>query len=331
MLGFDLHPFSLPALKPMSTHPLWEFWDLVLDFSITMNQEQAFGLIFSIFFNSFAEYPRPGYFPLFAFMLKIPSSHERAAEVLLDYADSDEVSAEEVGSSAIPRAIIELSKPSSTALLVLAKAVSSKRTSPFEQATPVRFSGSGHVDILSAGMLALCCVIANQWVPSFNRLKDLCVQHCFQCAPYASLLFGLVLDKAGSLLVIQSFHDKFQPLLQSERSDVRLATAFCFGCCRNEAVCPILERQANDEDPNVRVHVLWGLIKLGVDTKTVVEMFIDDQDEMVRSACTDIRNGGEGRVQGNAQEHILGLLLRSVSAPGFRARMKYDIFASPET
>lgn len=344
MLSFNLHPESLPEVKPMASHPLWEMWDIILDFSITLPKEQGPKMVFDLFMASFDRFPKAGYFPLFSFLLTVPDFSQRTAEVLLDYLDKTDGAIEIAARTTIARTIIDMPKPSATAMLILAKLVSTE-VSLFDQQTPINFPSVNDPAVLSNGMLALCCATASQKVPSLNSRVQLCVDHAVDCAPYSALLLGLIVEKGGTMLKVQSFSQRFLPLLESPRKDVRASTVFLLGLSRDRLVVEPVAKLLNDPSAFVRMQVLYSLLQLmrtvpDKQTFREIEKLQKDRNKEVRMLYDELKdtiasvenNGGDsfGQKQVSCQGQLLTALTNSVRATGFVERMKTNIF-EPKT
>ncbi|KAH0793461.1 regulatory-associated protein of mTOR isoform X1 [Histomonas meleagridis] len=324
MLSFNLHPVSIPALKPMASHPLWDFWDIAVDFAITLPEEEAGEMIFKLFIESFRKFPNSGYFPLFSFLLKMQKFSQEAAKVLFDYLDSDENILISASRSGIAMTIIEMSKPSNYSLLILAKIVAKGMSQQFNQQTSLNFINSDNSEIIKCGILALCCAITNQFIPSTNRLITLCIEHAIDCAPYSAMLLGQILMKAGRLLGVPSFYKRFLPLLNDERSDIRAAAVYVLGFSKDKTVINYLTKLMDDNEPIVRMTLIDAFNQLAMDfddgtIRGCLNKLKDDKDETVRENYRNVANDPQNNVP-----MILSMLIKSVSKSGFGERMKVN-------
>ena len=341
MLSFNLHPESLPEVKPMASHPLWEMWDIVLDFSITLSKEQGPKMVFDLFMASFDRFPKAGYFPLFSFLLKVPEFSQRTAEVLLDYLDKTEGAIETAARTTIARTIIEMQKPSATAMLILAKIIATGLATIFDRQTPINFPSVNDPAVLSNGMLALCCAMASQAVPSLNSRTQLCIDHAIDCAPYSALLLGLIIERGGTIMKVQTFSQRFLPLLASPREDVRASAVFLLGLSRDRQVIEPVVKLLNDPSAFVRMQVLYSLVQLmrvvpDKQTFRELEKLQKDRNKEVRTLYDELKdtivsieaNGGDsfGQKQVNSQTQLLSVLTNSVRSVGFVKRMETNIF-----
>jgi hypothetical protein len=341
MLRFNLHPVTVPQLEPMSDHYLWEVWDVVLDFCVGLSKSGAFDMIYELFITSFSKFPRAGYFPLLSFLLKVPEYHDRTAATLLDFLDRNDNVIEVASRSTIPKAILELTKPTATVLIVLAKVLSVQKALAFDQHTPINFAASSTSDVLSAGMLSIACALANQNVPMLAKLTRLCIDHAADCAPYSSVLLVLSIARAGKLLTVPHFAPEFLPLLDSPRDDIRAATALLLGTSKDHAVLPPIAALMRDHSPIVREFALFGTVQLlrtqpNPEITTMLEAVGEDDNEKVKRAWTSLKTVIAAITAKAADplppdqicghDEMLKALVKSVKATHFLERMSVNIF-----
>ncbi|KAK8898782.1 hypothetical protein M9Y10_001074 [Tritrichomonas musculus] len=320
MLSFNLHSSALPELKPMAAHHLWEFWDVALDFAITLSQEEAISMVFKLFVLSFKKFPKNGYFPLFSFMIKIPSFHEQVCDVLLNYLDSSEGSADIAARSSIPRTIMSIVKPSSSAMLILAKIFSTGSASQIDAQT-FNFTSSANSDVIKYGLLALICAMNNQPMSSFNRLAQVCIDHAADCAPFSAIFLGLSIERSLSFSASNSISQKFLPLLKSSKEishdsdqteddnkdnnyqdqdrnddDIRASVAFLLGATKDSHFTKVLQELLEDPSSLVRLQAFYGLLNVLYDKpdKETLNLLRDleeeDSDQMVREAVSNSKH-----------------------------------------
>jgi len=167
---------------------------------------------------------------------------------------------------------------------------------------------------LGAGMLAVCCAIATCPGANFSRLSQLSIDHAVDCAPFSSLLLGLLCEKAGRLMGFPPFGHLFVPLLRSERADVRASAAFLLGVTRDPTFVAPLMDAAGDASPTVRARVLLAV--------TALMNIAPDQEVLARLG--GLR--GEDPVPRNS---LVQILLQSVKQAGFRERYSRNVFDVP--
>jgi hypothetical protein len=94
---------------------------------------------------------------------------------------------------------------------------------------------------LSASLLVCCCCVSGSSVPNPSELFKICVANAREAAPYAPLLFGLLVQKSKAFISQASYFDAFAPLVQSDREEVRAAAVFALGCVRDaRAIEPLV-------------------------------------------------------------------------------------------
>jgi hypothetical protein len=335
MLAFNLHPVAIPRLEPTSSHYLWDVWAVVLDFTASLPQGEGFELVFDLFVSSFTKFPRIGYFPLAAFLLKVPEFHARTAQCLLDFLDRSGTDADvdAAARSSLPRALLDVSKPSDTSLLILAKILATGKAPPLDQHTPINFAASGNADVLKAGMLALACGIGGQNVPpSFARIAQVCIEHAAECAPFSAILLALIVARAGKLMTVPDFAPAFAPLLGHPRADVRAAAAVLLGEARDGGAAAAIAERLSDPEPIVRKYAVWALAKCaGAAARADVAARAVDEDGGVREAVEGALRTLEWRPGDSpvrdipsGQGFVLKQLTESVRAPKFVKRMKVN-------
>ena len=164
--------------------------------------------------------------------------------------------------SGIPSTITEISKPSEYSLLILSKIIAKGNTSIFNQQTPLNFCSSSNINVIKSGMVALCCAMANQYIPSPKTLVQLCIEHSIECAPYSCILLGQIISKAGRLLGNYSFSENFIPLLEHEKSSIRASTVYVLGFSKEKEVIEHLVPLIKDKSPLVRMQLIDAFIQL---------------------------------------------------------------------
>ena len=331
---FNIHSSAYPEIKQMCSHPLWGMWDTVLDCALTMNIDRASDVIFNIFITSFDSFPSTSMLPILSYYLKT-EFHLEAVRRLLTFIDTTEGSAATAARSSIPQVIVSLEKPSALSLIVLAKTISTSKTTPFDQQTPVCFTGSKDSGVIRAGMCCLCCSIATSPALSFNRLTQICIDRSSQCAPYSALLLGLLVERAGRLMNLPPFVQKFAPLLKSRKQEVRASVIFLLGNSREGSTLDIVAPFLADKNPLVRCQAVWSVCKLMKATNNFalidsITSLQGDKDASVRLAIeTLIPYFTDENLQDQPlpqNQVLVQMLMNSVEANGFIERFEGDVF-----
>jgi hypothetical protein len=270
----------------------------------------------------------------------IPEFHDRVVSALLKNIDDlPNPTGSPIATSDLWRSIVGLKKVSSYGLVLLAKLIVSSSIRPFEDHTPLVFSGSTDASLLRAGMLALLCSFNTSGASSFHRLPLACIQASDECAPMNCLLFGLLVDRAGKFLVLPPSSTKFAALLQSPIPDVRAAAAYALGFAKSGAEVPLLFSLFSDHKWHVRYEALISasrLLNLGYYERidnviTVVKDLENDEVQVIRDAAKSISaqlNAMGVNARWDNQDMTLGLelpdslllklLIASVRRAGFR-------------
>jgi hypothetical protein len=239
----------------------------------------------------------------------------------------------------LSKAILEVTKPSVTSLLVLAKILATGKSAPFDQHMQINFAASSSADVLSAGMLALSCAIGNQNIPpSFTRIAQTCIDHAVDCAPYSAMLLALLVARAGKLMTISDFAPKFIDLLGHGRPDVRAATAVLLGESKDQGALPRVMAALADKAAIVRKYAVWGaarLLRLYPDAAALstLRRMAEDADAGVRAAEEAAlpgieKKGADSADHASGQGQMLRQLLDSVKRCRFAQRMKTDAMAA---
>lgn len=250
MQSFNLHPVSLPALKPTSSHDLWFFWDTAIDCALAMNDDVSSKMIFKLFIESFHNFPSVGVMPIFSFFITRPEFREESVRVLIEYIDNHADVAESASRSNIARTIVEMNNPSGSTCLLLAKLLSiGSGVSPFQQQWPFWFKESADASDVKAGLLAICCAISSNFMSSFTKIHAVCIKRAIDCAPYSAVLIGLLLQRAERLINLPAFGSNFTPLLDSDLPENRLASAFLMGVMKERSsIQKLAELLGNDKE-----------------------------------------------------------------------------------
>lgn len=339
MFSFNVHPESLPAINPVYSHNLWSVWDVALDVFLTSSEDEAISKIFHMFIESFDFFPITGILPLFTAYLTIPFMHSIASDNLFEFADSSENAIEEVTRSQIPKIISEIEEPSASALLIIAKSIAFSKKTPIDAQSPLYFQKSTDIKCLSCGILCICCTISIEYIQSYSKLVQLCIKNAEQCAPFSSMLIGLLIANVGTLSNLPLYETSFIPLLKSDREDVRATTVYALSFSRlKTTIDPILELRY-DKSPIVRVQVMYAMLslhKISQDAK-LLDFILEkekDEDETVRSIFCLFKEPvlhlkKNPKHTTSISNPILPHLLLSVKEPEFGKRFSSNIFDVP--
>ena len=334
LTSFNIHCLSFPEVRNMCSHPLWGILDIALDCSLAMPPHKSEEMIFKVFSTSFDSFPSTSAFPILSYYLKTDFHHE-AVTRLLKFIDSTEGAASTAAKSNVPSVIVGLDKPSATSLIVLSKIIAASQTSPFDQQVPISFTSSKDFGTLRAGMCSICCSIAAQANVSFNRLSQLCLERAVPCAPFSALLLSLLIDKAGRLMNIAPFNEKFAPLLKSKKQEVRASAVLLFGESKEANTLSLLIPFLKDNSALVRCQAVWSVCKqMRFEGTTqpleLIKSMKDDKDVSVRSAVETLVPFFEEEelLQESLPQNqiLIQLLMNSVNSTGFIERFEGDLF-----
>ena len=223
----------------------------------------------------------------------------------------------------------------------MAKTIAAEKTSPFSQQTPISFAASKDPGVLKAGMLALCCSIATSPYTSFNRLTHICIERAGSCAPFSALLLGLLVERAGRLMNLPPFIEKFLPLLKKGRPEIRASTLFLFSTTQEFNLLPAVVPLLQDKNPLVRSQAVWAVGKFAFLTKNqeMIEKIMlmkNDSDFSVRTAVETLtpvltenqeeEEENQPEIQFPQNQMLLQLLMNSVNSTKFMERFEDDLF-----
>ncbi|KAI5489030.1 TOR signaling [Trichomonas vaginalis G3] len=269
MQSFNLHPISIPEHRPTSSHDLWLFWDTALDCSLAMSDQEAATMIFQMFIKSFKSFPTVGVMPIFSFFITRAEFCEAAVSTLCNFLDTHGDLAIYATRSNIAKTIIEMDKPSESAILLLAKILSissgTGAISPFQQQWLFWFQDTkeSSVSEIKAGMLAIICAISWNFLSIFTKIWNVCVEKAQECAPYSSILLGLLLGSAGRLMNLPPFGQNFYPLLDNSSYFIRASTVFLLGMMKDRNMLDkLFEMLENDDEPIVRQQIVVSLSRI---------------------------------------------------------------------
>ncbi|OHS96034.1 hypothetical protein TRFO_10215 [Tritrichomonas foetus] len=261
MMSYNLHPSSIPDLRPMMTSVLWNFWDIALDASITMSKDGSKKVIFDMFIKTFTSYPSNGILPLFAFFIIVPEFHEECASRLFAYIDeNDEAAALEASRTNIAKAILSYPNPSAASLAIVSKIIATSNESPFILNTPTFFVLCDDPSVVSIGMAVVTLAASIEYQQQFKRLAELCIEHAIACAPFSMLLFGILMDKSSKTAYFEDFTYRITPLLEDSRPDVRASTIYALNFSKNPDAVQYIINLTDDKSPMVRIQCMYSLL-----------------------------------------------------------------------
>jgi hypothetical protein len=326
LLSFNIHTSTLPALKGMSHHPLWNIWDMAIDFCTSLKCEDAQEMLFEMCSRSFQSFPSPGIYPFYAHFLEMPEFQKRAAELLLALLDESPEEAEIAAGSILPGVIIKMSKVCEVCLLLLAKMQVSKRGI---DVPTIGFSMAKSPEVVRCGMLNTCISMSKNCASQFRELIKLCLDKAEDCAPYSGLLLGLLIER-GKGFGFHGLTPKFMELCKRGQADVRATSVYLLGCAGEDNSASRIAELAGDVSVIVReqcVYAAYNLIKDGRGGELSLDMFDSDSSEVVRKAVETCRGLLNSRMRDSADPNpILRNLISSVQANGFRWRYRGNVF-----
>jgi hypothetical protein len=340
MLGFNIHSSALPELKPMASHTLWNVWDIAIDFCTTLESGAAEPMLYDICMKTFETFPSPGVYPIYTHFMLMPAFAVDTSARLLALIDNNPAAADMAARSNLPNVIANMEKPTETGLLMLAKMQVSEHGIDLDVQLPVTFSLSKKREVLKCGMLNICLAVSKTWLPSFNKMTQICIEQAETCAPLAGLLLGILIDKGGRMLVLHGYISPYQKLCTHPGEDVRATSVFLLGSSVDAEVVPTLEQMINDSSPVVREQVIYAFFNLAknqVDRRglTPVESLANDPDEVVKKAYETAKQVLSQMKSGAVRDPpnpnpILKNLMKSVKANGFEIRYRSNVFEIPD-
>lgn len=354
MVSFNIHSTAIPELNLMAYHPLWNAWDLAIDFCITLPTEQATKLLYNLCIETFESFASPGIFPILSYFLKTPQLSDVAAKNILSFLDQSVESLQAASRSNLQKVISSIDKPSEACLLILAKlgtaiTIDAKNNQQQQQQQQIAslqssiLASSKKPEIIKAGILNLCVTVAKSAAASYGKLTSICIEHPVDCAPYSAMLLGMLVEKGGRMLGVHGFAEKFQPLLENERDDYRAAAVYVIGASNDQTAIDSIKLVANDKSPIVKCQLAYtvaSLIKSGAardkSFQDILSSLERDEDSKVKHAAQAARKTLQNQVrqampQNNVQQEVnipvIQELLNSVKQPGFVQRYDSNIFA----
>ncbi|OHT04388.1 hypothetical protein TRFO_28089 [Tritrichomonas foetus] len=346
----NVHTVSIPRFPPTEESPQWGLWDTYLD-AVTSGVENPICKIFDEVKITFKNFNHHSLVPILIFFLMKADYQEETTELLLNYIENVEIVPAPC-QNGIAQAITKIKKPTKKHFLILAKLyLAGLPPKPDIN----KLLGVQSSDVLSVGMLALCCCIEKAQLTNQVQLLQACAKHANDCAPFSALLFGLIVSKMTLFSVVPIYCDSFIPLLHHEREDIRAAAAFALGFTRDHRGILPLCHAAMDHSDIVASEALISLsmlmrfdpAKIGLSEETkkaVVDAFsstISSTREIVLNMARnvqpfiqnfvsfcglDLPQSGHSNVKIMPSSKIPALLYKAVPRKGFIERIHSNIF-----
>ena len=337
MMSYNLHPTTIPELKPMTSSILWSYWEVAVDASSTLSKAASRQMIFDIFMKTFSTYPTIGTLPIFSFFLKIPEVHDEAASRLFVYMDTNEEVALAAARTDISKSILSVQIPSSTSLAIVAKIIAASGETPFAVMTPTYFVLNEDDAVIASGMAAITLAASIEFQQSFKRLIEVCLSKINECAPFSLLLFGILMDKTSKMAYQDDFTNKVAPLLDNEREDIRASALYALSFSKNPEVVQHIINKIDDNSPIVRLQCLYALL---LTYKLVKQQYVfekidtldKDTDRKVKEHYMAMKPFFAKVKTASVDQQILASnpiikhLAVSIKQPGFEARFDTNIF-----
>ena len=332
MQSFNLHPMSIPELQNTSTHDLWYFWDTALDCSLSMPENEAARMIFDLFVESFNTYPSATLMPLFSYFITVPEFKDDAVQTLLQFVDSNPEVTETAAKSNITQTIVDMKYPTENTVLLLAKLLSIGGTSPFQQQWSFWYKENAPAKELRAGMLAICCAISVNYMSTFTKIYNICINRAIDCAPYSAILLGLLLERAGRLMNIPQIGQKFLPLLDSEFEENRIGGTYLMGKIKEKSSTDKLLTLLHDKSKTVRNQAIISLALIMNSSRNeaiqvaLSEVQDNDPDNDVKEVATLALMNKIPEAEKKAD--LFKMLLEAVKSTGFKERYQNGLIRS---
>ncbi|KAH0793243.1 regulatory-associated protein of mTOR isoform X3 [Histomonas meleagridis] len=331
MFSFNKHCSAYPNIEFVTEHLFWHVWDIAVDFCLNLTFEKALQKLFDLCMGTFKTFSSPGVFAIYTYFIKTERFSEKAAETLFDFLDQSSIETlNAAASSSLSKSLLNMNKLSEKCLLILAKLMVSDISNNFSSMFQTSFCFSKKPEILMGGMLNLCCIIGSNNTSQFNQIATSCCNFAEKCAPLSALLLGLILEKAGDMVMLHTSNlSCFVNLLKSNRNDIRTCTVFLLGATHDMSYYEKLVEMENDINAYVREQVVYALRNLinneNVDKEIINEIRKMEMDEneivknAVENALSSIANGTE------VLNPISQYLVKSVRMPGFAKRYQENV------
>jgi hypothetical protein len=151
MLSFNLHSPALPAIASMSSHQLWNIWDIAIDVCISLEGAPAETMLYDLCTKMFDFFPTPGVCPTMTHFMLFPAGRAATTARLRRMLDEVPGAADVAALSSLRTYLSEMEKPAEAHLLMLAKMQGSLRGADLDNQMPIALSRSKKTDVLKCG------------------------------------------------------------------------------------------------------------------------------------------------------------------------------------
>lgn len=216
---FNVTPVSVPCLPDVSSHQLWEIYDIAIDLAIN-DQASLEQSIFDILVTSYTNYHNSTFLPLFSFFITVPKFQTNTSQYLLNQLDMEGgLDASLLHFSDFYSAIIQYKSPSCESVLLLAKLIALTQKFPSDSQWQFIKPTLNNDLVLKSEMLCVSIAIIFQCTYSFSRYSPECINKAKQCAPYSCILHGLLSEKKSGFSAMPRVTSSFVSL-QDQKSSV---------------------------------------------------------------------------------------------------------------
>lgn len=296
--SFNIRPVSLPPLKSACSHELWAFWDVAVDFSLSLSPDDAYNTVTDLFLNSFKNFPSLSTLPLFSFFISVPGYQNRATIELIKYLDSHSEFVAEASRSNVVKTILFSKGPSDTALFLLAKLLSAPGP-PLITSDWAYWFNKDDITFdsrtLRASFLAIMCAAKRKYMTLFNSIADFCFERAEACAPYSALLLGCIIENSERLRILyetkgSAFMNHLKVYFDS--ADKNVAGAYVLGILGYRNAVPELQNMLMHKNRYARIQSAVSLIQIcGENDQTIlteISKLKADSDEKVSEAINNL-------------------------------------------
>ncbi|OHT11523.1 hypothetical protein TRFO_18967 [Tritrichomonas foetus] len=148
-------------------------------------------------------------------------------------------------------------------------------------------------NVMKAGMLSYCIALSKECQNSFHRVSQICTANAENCAPYSCILFGLLAEKAGTLMNIPGSTSFFIPLLKDQRPDIVSSALFALGYIKSSTSISKMIKCLSSHEWIVRNEAIVSITRVlnfgyAEDLEIVTnnfELLLDDPNEKVKKAA----------------------------------------------
>lgn len=352
MVSFNIHSSALPELNQMAYHPLWNAWDLAIDFCQTLPTDQATKLLYKLCRDTFESFESPGIFPILTYFLKTDTISDLAAKDLLEFIDLNPSFLKPAMIEDLEKVIGSLSTPPPDALLIVAKLAvtgsqdsktnqtnssSSQAMATLQAQNMMQFASSSDSAILKAGMLNSIVQIQQNSAGAFSKMTQICLQYSKDCMPYSALLLGLLVEKGGSMMGLHDYAEKFIEFTSSKDEVIRAAAVYVIGASNDPLAKDTIQKIITDTSIIVRKQIVYslGLLYKSSSDKSIYDMilsFENDDDDSVKQIVDNVKKDATSQqmsmntLQFKSEAPIILDLMESARQPGFPKRYALNVF-----